>query len=132
MASLQSIRSRSRSRDDDNWSPPISPVMRRARLRKEKPKYRPKDEIEKVLCRELSKTARKENDAMVYLDGPRIYTCGECRTHLTSHDEIISKSFHGRHGEIHYVLNLNVHSFPKSFLFFCLDIKAERIYLTCA
>lgn len=35
---------------------------------------------------------------MVYLDGPRIYTCGECRTHLTSHDEIISKSFHGRHG----------------------------------
>lgn len=98
MASLQSIRSRSRSRDDENWSPPISPVMRRARLRKDKPKYRPKDEIEKVLCRELSKTARKENDAMVYLDGPRIYTCGECRTHLTSHDEIISKSFHGRHG----------------------------------
>ncbi len=38
------------------------------------------------------------NDAMVYLEGPAIYTCSECRTHLTSHDEIISKSFHGRHG----------------------------------
>lgn len=35
---------------------------------------------------------------MVYLDGPQVYTCGHCRTHLTSHDDIISKSFHGRHG----------------------------------
>ena len=43
--------------------------------------------------------ARKENDAMVYLDGPQIYTCGQCRTHLTSHDDIISKSFHGHHGK---------------------------------
>lgn len=49
-------------------------------------------------CVELGKKGRKENDEMVYLDGPRIYTCAECRTHLTSHDEIISKSFHGRHG----------------------------------
>ena len=40
-----------------------------------------------------------ENDAMVYLDGPQVYTCGNCRTHLTSHDDIISKSFHGRHGK---------------------------------
>jgi hypothetical protein len=39
-------------------------------------------------------------DAMIYLDGPQIYTCGHCRTHLTSHDDIISKSFHGRHGEM--------------------------------
>ena len=96
---LQSIRSRSRSRDDDNWSPPLSPVMRRGRSLKDKKKYRSEDEIQNSLCRELSKTARKENDAMVYLDGPRVYTCGECRTHLTSHDEIISKSFHGRHGK---------------------------------
>ena len=48
--------------------------------------------------------AREENDAMVYLDGPRIYTCGQCRTHLTSHDEIISKSFHGRNGEITMII----------------------------
>jgi len=81
----------------------MSPVTGRGRLRKDNKKYRSKEEIENLLCRELSKTARKENDAMVYLDGPRIYTCGECRTHLTSHDEIISKSFHGRHGEFHYV-----------------------------
>ena len=51
-----------------------------------------------VTHRALCKKAQMENDAMVYLDGPQIYTCGECRTHLTSHDDIISKSFHGRHG----------------------------------
>lgn len=48
--------------------------------------------------RALGKKAQQENDAMVYLDGPQVYTCGNCRTHLTSHDDIISKSFHGRHG----------------------------------
>lgn len=57
-----------------------------------------KEDIQTLACLNLAKDARKENDAMVYLDGPRIYTCGECRTHLTSHDEIISKSFHGRNG----------------------------------
>jgi hypothetical protein len=46
-----------------------------------------------------SRSARKLNDSLVYLDGPQIYTCSQCRTHLTSHDEIISKSFHGRRGE---------------------------------
>jgi len=40
----------------------------------------------------------EKEDSMVYLDGPQVYTCGQCRTHLTSHDDIISKSFHGRHG----------------------------------
>jgi len=49
--------------------------------------------------RALSKKALQENDALVYLDGPQVYTCGNCRTHLTSHDDIISKSFHGRHGK---------------------------------
>jgi len=38
------------------------------------------------------------NDTLLYLDGPQVYACSSCRTHLTSHDEIISKSFHGRHG----------------------------------
>ncbi|KAL7500633.1 hypothetical protein ACHAWT_009865 [Skeletonema menzelii] len=51
-----------------------------------------------ITNRALCKKAQMENDAMVYLDGPQIYTCGQCRTHLTSHDDIISKSFHGRHG----------------------------------
>mmetsp|Transcript_18048 Transcript_18048/g.41408 ORF Transcript_18048/g.41408 Transcript_18048/m.41408 type:complete len:311 (+) Transcript_18048:422-1354(+) len=63
-------------------SPPVSP--RRSML----------DSI----ARTQSRSARKLNDSMVYLDGPQIYTCAQCRTHLTSHDEIISKSFHGRHG----------------------------------
>lgn len=53
---------------------------------------------ETISAESPGKLARKENDGMVYLDGPRIYTCGKCRTHLTSYDEIISKSFHGRHG----------------------------------
>ena len=42
--------------------------------------------------------AKKENDSMIYIEGPQVYTCSQCRTHLTSHDDIISKSFHGRHG----------------------------------
>ena len=52
------------------------------------------------VARAQSRSARKLNDSLVYLDGPQIYTCAQCRTHLTSHDDIISKSFHGRHGKI--------------------------------
>lgn len=51
-----------------------------------------------------SKKALLENDAMVYLDGPQVYTCANCRTHLTSHDDIISKSFHGRNGMYYHTL----------------------------
>lgn len=51
------------------------------------------------LAKARARSAQKENDAMVYLDGQQVYTCAQCRTHLTSHDDIISKSFHGRHGE---------------------------------
>lgn len=45
-----------------------------------------------------SKHARRLNDSMVYLEGPHVYSCANCRIHLTSHDDIISKSFHGRRG----------------------------------
>jgi hypothetical protein len=51
-----------------------------------------------------STSARRLNDSMVYLDGPQVYTCAQCRTHLTSHDEIISKSFHGKHGKVLFLL----------------------------
>lgn len=51
-----------------------------------------------ALAKMQSRCAQHTNDAMVYLEGPQVYSCGQCRTHLTSHDEIISKSFHGRHG----------------------------------
>lgn len=52
-----------------------------------------------ALAKARSLSAQKTNDAMVYLDGPQVYTCAQCRTHFTSHDEIISKSFHGKHGK---------------------------------
>lgn len=58
----------------------------------------PRGSLLDSVTRAQSRSARKLNDSMVYLDGPQIYTCANCRTHLTSHDEIISKSFHGRHG----------------------------------
>ena len=102
-----SIRSRSRSRDDSiALSPPISPIMKRSRSKKIqlRPKVSKKSLSRKATESGLSMKAREENDAMVYLDGPRIYTCGQCRTHLTSHDEIISKSFHGRNGEITMII----------------------------
>mmetsp|Transcript_4497 Transcript_4497/g.7791 ORF Transcript_4497/g.7791 Transcript_4497/m.7791 type:complete len:305 (-) Transcript_4497:208-1122(-) len=51
-----------------------------------------------ALAKTRSRNAQKINDSMVYLNGPEVYTCNQCRTHLTSHDDIISKSFHGRHG----------------------------------
>eukprot|EP00815_Leptocylindrus_aporus_P008210 CAMPEP_0116052288 /NCGR_PEP_ID=MMETSP0322-20121206/1486_1 /TAXON_ID=163516 /ORGANISM="Leptocylindrus danicus var. apora, Strain B651" /LENGTH=190 /DNA_ID=CAMNT_0003535199 /DNA_START=194 /DNA_END=766 /DNA_ORIENTATION=- len=44
------------------------------------------------------KTSAKNIIETEYLDGPQVYSCCQCRTHLTSHDDIISKSFHGRHG----------------------------------
>ncbi len=106
------LNSRSRSRDEVSFSsPPVSPVMKRGRphqqqqsnISKEKKKEIEAANRRRAICTELGKNARRENDAMVYLDGPRIYTCGECRTHLTSHDEIISKSFHGRHGKLQLV-----------------------------
>ena len=50
------------------------------------------------LTREQARHALETNDTMVYLDGPQVYACQQCRTHLTSHDDIISKSFHGRRG----------------------------------
>ena len=104
---INSLTSRSRSRDEVSFSsPPVSPVMKRGRPHQQKNimslaerKEREAANRRRAIYNELGKNARKENDAMVYLDGPRIYTCGECRTHLTSHDEIISKSFHGRHGK---------------------------------
>jgi hypothetical protein len=51
-----------------------------------------------ALAKAQSRDAQRVNDSMVYFDGPQVYTCAQCRTHFTSHDDIISKSFHGRHG----------------------------------
>ncbi|KAK9700668.1 hypothetical protein K7432_012082 [Basidiobolus ranarum] len=35
----------------------------------------------------------------VFLDGETIYICSSCHTHIATHEDIISKSFHGRHGK---------------------------------
>eukprot|EP01136_Pigoraptor_vietnamica_P015205 Opistho-1_new@58078 len=46
-----------------------------------------------------------------YLTGSRIYSCAGCQCHLASHDEIISKSFQGRHGRaylFHKVVNIHL------------------------
>lgn len=55
--------------------------------------------------RAKSRKAQKLNDSIVYLGGPRVFACAKCRTHLTSQDDIISKSFHGRHGRAFLVEN---------------------------
>jgi hypothetical protein len=92
--------------------PPRSPVARRRRSHSGeestsspgtagRASRRSHTDASTALAKAQSRSARKLNDSMVYLDGPQVYTCAQCRTHLTSHDEIISKSFHGRHGE-HY------------------------------
>ncbi|KXS09520.1 yippee-like protein [Gonapodya prolifera JEL478] len=39
-----------------------------------------------------------------YLDSDRVYTCTSCHAHLASHDDIISKTFTGRHGRA-YLFN---------------------------
>eukprot|EP00735_Rhodelphis_limneticus_P007263 TRINITY_DN19775_c0_g1::TRINITY_DN19775_c0_g1_i1::g.11293::m.11293 TRINITY_DN19775_c0_g1::TRINITY_DN19775_c0_g1_i1::g.11293 ORF type:complete len:114 (-),score=4.66,sp/Q9W2X7/YPL1_DROME/62.83/1e-46,Yippee-Mis18/PF03226.9/8.3e-21,HNH_5/PF14279.1/1.9e+02,HNH_5/PF14279.1/0.48 TRINITY_DN19775_c0_g1_i1:59-400(-) len=56
-----------------------------------------------------------------YLDGPRIYSCSTCRTHLAQHDEIISKSFQGRHGRA-YLFNKAVN--------ITLGPREDRILIT--
>ena len=51
----------------------------------------------------------------------RVYSCCHCRAHLASHDEIISKSFQGRHGRAYLFNNvINVGQGPKE----------ERILIT--
>lgn len=69
-----------------------------------------------------ARNAQKINDGMVYLDGPQVYACAQCRTHLTSHDDIISKSFHGRHGTLKFsfkgqLLPVSAHILMCSFRF---------------
>ena len=37
------------------------------------------------------------------IDGPRVYSCSKCRTHLALDDDVISKAFHGRSGRAYLV-----------------------------
>lgn len=35
----------------------------------------------------------------VYLDSSKVYGCKKCKTHLSNHDDIISRNFRGQHGK---------------------------------
>lgn len=51
---------------------------------------------------------------MVAMDGPRIYSCCNCRCSVADHDDVISKSFHGRNGRAYLFANvINVTIGPK-------------------
>ncbi|KAI9855720.1 MAG: hypothetical protein M1824_005879 [Vezdaea acicularis] len=39
-----------------------------------------------------------------YLTARRVYGCKNCKTHLSNHDEIISRNFRGQHGKA-YLFN---------------------------
>lgn len=56
-----------------------------------------------------------------YLTGSRIYSCSNCHAHSAAHDQIFSKSFHGRFGRAYLFNNVvNV----------CLGPKEERLLIT--
>mmetsp|Transcript_956 Transcript_956/g.2256 ORF Transcript_956/g.2256 Transcript_956/m.2256 type:complete len:109 (-) Transcript_956:1907-2233(-) len=59
--------------------------------------------------------------SLVQLEGPRVYSCSKCRTHLAHYEDIVSKCFHGRSGRA-YLVNqaVNVKLGPKE----------ERVLLT--
>jgi len=42
----------------------------------------------------------------VYLTGNKIYGCKNCKTHLSNHDDIISRSFRGQHGKAYLFNNV--------------------------
>jgi len=81
-----------------------------------------------AIAKAKARTAQQVNDAMVYLDGPQVYTCGQCRTHLTSHDDIISKSFHGRHGRFGGSFHgTNMNAAPVADTRYCLPIRRPSL-----
>ncbi|KAL8720620.1 MAG: hypothetical protein Q9225_002556 [Loekoesia sp. 1 TL-2023] len=52
----------------------------------------------------LGRTSKQEEPAMglsynVYLNSDKIFGCKNCKTHLASHDSIISRNFRGQHGK---------------------------------
>ncbi|GKY90960.1 hypothetical protein MPSEU_000068800 [Mayamaea pseudoterrestris] len=53
-----------------------------------------------AVAKSATRAAQRENDAMVYIEGTGhvLYSCAHCRTHLTTHEDILSKMFQGRHG----------------------------------
>lgn len=70
-----------------------------------------------------------------YLTGPRIYSCSNCRSHSADHDEIISKSFQGRHGRAYLfasVVNVCVGPLEDRLLITGLHTVADIYCSDCA
>ncbi len=45
-----------------------------------------------------------------YLNGTRIYGCKNCKAHLSTHEDLISRAFRGQHGKAYLfagVVNIN-------------------------
>ncbi|MCJ1446028.1 MAG: hypothetical protein MMC23_006533 [Stictis urceolatum] len=42
----------------------------------------------------------------VYLNSDRIFGCDRCKTHLATHDNIISRNFRGQHGKAYLFQNV--------------------------
>jgi len=42
----------------------------------------------------------------VYLSSSRIYMCKSCKTHLSNHEDIISRNFRGQHGKAYLFSNV--------------------------
>ncbi|KAF1893681.1 hypothetical protein Lal_00002194, partial [Lupinus albus] len=51
-----------------------------------------------IITREVFNLKNSLTNSMAELIGPRLYSCCNCRNHVSLHDDIISKAFQGRNG----------------------------------
>lgn len=61
-----------------------------------------------------------EDENIVTFEGPGVYSCANCRTHLTHYQELMSKAFFGRYGRA-YLFNSAVN--------LALGPKEERVFM---
>ncbi|TFJ86755.1 hypothetical protein NSK_001843 [Nannochloropsis salina CCMP1776] len=69
-----------------------------------------------------------------YLDGPQIWCCSQCWTHLSTNDQIISKQFTGRGGRAFLydkVINVTTGQHEKRMLITGLHTVADIFCLDC-
>eukprot|EP00270_Netrium_digitus_P020351 TRINITY_DN836_c0_g1_i1.p1 TRINITY_DN836_c0_g1~~TRINITY_DN836_c0_g1_i1.p1 ORF type:complete len:112 (-),score=23.77 TRINITY_DN836_c0_g1_i1:759-1094(-) len=69
-----------------------------------------------------------------FLSGTKIYSCSNCRSHAADHDEIVSKSFQGRHGRAYLfsnVVNVSVGPREDRFLITGLHTVADIYCSEC-
>lgn len=70
----------------------------------------------------------------VDLSGPRIYSCAKCRCHLAKSEDIISKSFTGRHGRAYLfnsVVNVAVGKHEERMLLTGMHTVADVVCIVC-